>query len=366
MKKILAILLALVMLLSLASLAACGDKKEETKPADTEQGEETTPPADGEITEEVLKASKNNEYVFEKLEAGWEMDLAYMAQNDNYFVATQLMGDAMNQMAEFGFNNTYYAAAGENIAEQISQMETLVTAGEVCGIFVQTGDPAAIQDAVEAAQDAGISVVIYGIYTDYDTIIATVDNYECGIGAADMASSWIDYKYPDAGPGDIKTAITGKTMMAPLIEMYEGFQAGAALDERMDVVFMDNNTMSIEDGYNTAQNALMADPDIRVFISYQMSAALGINNYLEAAGVDMSEYGIFTTSVDDSTEAMLAAAAEGKGSIQGTIAAGSGVADTMVQAMLGALRGEIPLGTTILDPMIALTASTFSCDWSIG
>ena len=366
MKKILAILLALVMLLSLASLAACGDKKEETKPADTEQGEETTPPADGEITEEVLKASKNNEYVFEKLEAGWEMDLAYMAQNDNYFVSTQLMGDAMNQMAEFGFTNTYYAAPDSNISEQISQLETLVTAGEVCGIFIQTGDPAAIQDYVEAAQDEGITVVIYGIYTDYDTIVATVDNYECGIGAAKMASAWIDYKYPDAGPGDIKTAITGALRHAGLVSMYEGFQAGAALDERMDVVFMDDATTTVEEGYNTAQNALMADPDIRVFISYQMSAALGINNYLEAAGVDMSEYGIFTTSVDDSTEAMLAAAAEGKGSIQGTIAAGSGVADTMVQTMLGALRGEIPIGTTIHDPMVALTTSTFSCDWSIG
>ena len=366
MKGILAIILALAILLSLTSLAACGDKKEEPKPADTKQTEENAPSAEEEITEEVLKASRNNEYVFEKLEAGWKMDLAYMAQNDNYFVSTQLMGDAMNQMAEFGFTNTYYAAPDSNISEQISQLETLVTAGEVCGIFIQTGDPAAIQDYVEAAQDEGITVVIYGIYTDYDTIVATVDNYECGIGAAKMASAWIDYKYPDAGPGDIKTAITGALRHAGLVSMYEGFQAGAALDERMDVVFMDDATTTVEDGYNTAQNALMADPDIRVFISYQMSAALGINNYLEAAGVDMSEYGIFTTSVDDSTEAMLAAAAEGKGSIQGTIAAGSGVADTMVQAMLGALRGEIPLGTTILDPMIALTASTFSCDWSIG
>ena len=348
MKGILAIILALAILLSLASLAACGDKKEEPKPADTKQTEENAPSAEEEITEEVLKASRNNEYVFEKLEAGWKMDLAYMAQNDNYFVSTQLMGDAMNQMAEFGFTNTYYAAPDSNISEQISQLETLVTAGEVCGIFIQTGDPAAIQDYVEAAHDEGITVVIYGIYTDYDTIVATVDNYECGIGAAKMASAWIDYKYPDAGPGDIKTAITGALRHAGLVSMYEGFQAGAALDERMDVVFMDDATTTVEDG------------------SYQMSAALGINNYLEAAGVDMSEYGIFTTSVDDSTEAMLAAAAEGKGSIQGTIAAGSGVADTMVQTMLGALRGEIPIGTTIHDPMVALTTSTFSCDWSIG
>ena len=251
MKKVLAFTLILAMVLSLASLAACGGKEEKnTTPAVTEtQGEETAEEeTDGEITEEMLKASKNNEYVFEKLDAGWEMNLAYVAQNDNYFVSTQLMGDAMNQMAEYGFSNTYYVASDGNISDQISQLETLVTANEVCGIFVQTGDPAAIQDAVEAAQDAGITVVIYGIYTDYDTIIATVDNYECGIGAATMASAWIDYKYPDAGPDEIKTAITGALRHAGLVSMYEGFQAGAAMDERMDVVFMDDATTTVEIG----------------------------------------------------------------------------------------------------------------------
>jgi ABC-type sugar transport system substrate-binding protein len=370
MKRFIAIALALLMLLSLASLAACGEKAEtekeeteQTETADTENTEDT----DTEVTEEMLKNSKNNEYVKEKLAAGWDMKIACSAQNDVYFVSTQLMGTAMEAFEKEGFSCTYYVGADQNVADQINSLETLVMENAVCGICIQTGDPAALQDSVEAAQDAGISVVVYGIEVEYPTIVAMTDTYNTGYGAGVMASAWIDARYPDAGEGDVHVAILGAMNMPPVIALFQGLKDGAAADSRMTVSYVgDNDGDKLENGYTGAENAMMLDPETRVFLVYQMSAGLGVNNYLEAQGYDLGEFGIFGTSEDDTTQEMLEKAGNNESAFRGTIVAGSGVSDTMVEAMLGALYGEIEIGTTLIDPMKAWTSSDYTCDWTIG
>ena len=120
-------------------------------------------------------------------------------------------------------------------------------------------------------------------------------------------------------------------------------------------------------GYDGATAALMVDPDIRVFVVYQMSAGLGVNNYLEAQGYDFGEFGIFGTSEDDTTAEMLEKAANNQSSFRGTIAAGGGVPDTTVEVMLEALIGDgVPLGTLKIDPMKAWTSTDYTCDFTIG
>lgn len=367
MKKLIAILLALAVIMSFCSLASCG-KTEEKKTPENKNNETTTPGGEEtEITEEVLKNSKNNEYVKEKLAAGWDMKIACSAQNDVYFVSTQLMGTAMEAFEKEGFSCKYYVGADQNVADQINSLETLVMENAVCGICIQTGDPAALQDSVEAAQEAGISVVVYGIEVEYPTIVAMTDTYSTGIGAGAMASAWIDARYPDAGEGDVHVAILGAMNMPPVIALFQGLKDGAAADPRMHVSYVgDNDGDKLENGYTGAENAMMLDPDVRVFLVYQMSAGLGVNNYLEAQGYDLGEFGIFGTSEDDTTKEMLEKAANNQSAFRGTIVAGSGVSDTMVAAMLGALYGEVEIGTTMIDPMKAWTSSDYTCDWSLG
>ena len=93
MKKILAILLALIMVFSLASLAACGEKKTETKPeenvpADDVNGDEEN----GGVSAETLDSSKPNEYVKEKLEAGREVMVAWQYNNPDTVSAIMAEG----------------------------------------------------------------------------------------------------------------------------------------------------------------------------------------------------------------------------------------------------------------------------------
>ena len=363
MKKVLAIVLALLMVLSFASLAACGEKKEETKPADDQQT--TTTPADGEVTEEVLKASKNNEYIKEKLAAGWELKIDWSLLQDNYFTHTQLAEAAEDKFVEAGFTKgTIYAAADSNIADQITQLENIMTVGEAVGVCIQTGDPNAVQTVVEQMQDAGICVVIYGIQVEYDTIVAMADVYNTGIGAATMASDWAKVRYP----GEVvKTAVLGAQILEPVVQLTNGMKDGVEAAENLELAYYgDNEGDTLENGYNGAEAALMIDGDIKAFVCYQMSAGLGVNNYLEAQAKDFGEYGIFGTSEDDTTAEMLEKAANNESAFRGTISSGAGVPDTTVQAMLGALYGEVELGTTMVDPMKAWTSSDYTCDFTIG
>ena len=366
MKKVLAIILALLMVLSFASLAACGEKKEETKPADGQQT--TTTPADGEITEEVLKASKPNEYVQEKLDAGWEVRIDWSLSDENYFTHTQLADAAISMFAEHGFVGTVYAAEDNSIPNQITQLENLLTVGKSSGVCIQTSDPAAIKDVVLSMQDAGITVVIYGIETDYDTIVAMADVYNAGYGAAVMATDWVSVRYPDAKDGEIHVAVLGGQMNAAVVALSQGMKDGVAADSRFTLGYVgDAEGDTLEHGYDGATAALMVDPDIRVFVVYQMSAGLGVNNYLEAQGYDFGEFGIFGTSEDDTTAEMLEKAANNQSSFRGTIAAGGGVPDTTVEVMLEALIGDgVPLGTLKIDPMKAWTSTDYTCDFTIG
>ncbi len=363
MKKVLAIVLAFLMVLSFASLAACGEKKEETKPADGQQT--TTTPADGEITEEVLKASKPNEYVQEKLDAGWEMDIDWSLHNDNYFVHTQLAEAGMAKLAEYGFGGTIFAAPDNNIAEQISQMETICTKGESCGVIVQTSDPGALETVVGQLQESGITVVIYGIECDYDTIVAMADVYQAGYGAAVMAHEWAKVRYPDEV---VKCAVLGAQINVPTVTLSQGMLDGVEEYENLELTYYgDNEGDCLENGYNGAEAALMLDGDVKIFVCYQMSAGLGVNNYLEAQAKDFGEYGIFGTSEDDTTAEMLEKAASNQSAFRGTISAGAGVPDTAVNTMVEALLGDgVPLGTLRVDPMKAWTSSDYTCDFTIG
>ena len=157
-------------------------------------------------------------------------------------------------------------------------------------------------------------------------------------------------------------------MNAAVVQLSQGMKDAAAEDSRFTVGYIgDAEGDTLEHGYNGAEAALMVDPDIRVFLCYQMSAGLGVNNYLESAGYDFGEFGIFGTSEDDTTEDMLNKAANNESAFRGTVAAGGGVPDTTVEVMLEALIGEgVPLGTLKVDPMSAWTSSDYTCDFSIG
>ena len=125
MKKILAMLLAAVMLLGL--LAGCGEKKEETKPNED---------------------SALNVAVF------------YYDYSDVYISSVRNAMDA--QFAALGITPNNYDGAG-NQASQTDQINTAIANGANLLIvnIVETSSPDAAQNAVEAAKTAGIPIIFF-------------------------------------------------------------------------------------------------------------------------------------------------------------------------------------------------------------
>lgn len=133
MKKLVALLLALVLVVG---LCACAKKAETTTPTDgSEQTSESaaTAQSKGTIgitlpTQELARCLKDQEYLTQYLnERGYDVDVQFAK------------GDA---------------------ATQVSQMENMITNG-VVGIICSPWDGSALTSAVEAAHNAGIPVIAY-------------------------------------------------------------------------------------------------------------------------------------------------------------------------------------------------------------
>jgi len=382
MKKLTAILLAVLLLISLASLAACTDAgtdantNTDTNPdtdanTNTDTNTDTDTHTDADTVD--LDSTKNNELVPEKLAAGWPMHIDWSLSNDAYFTHTQLGDAAEDMFVEAGFTRgVIYSGGGESdLAAQMVQLENLATSASadkyMCGICVQTMDPNAIQPMIEALQEGGVTIVLYGIMAEYPTIISMTDTYQAGYGASVMARDWAATRYPGE---TVKCCVQGSQVMAPLVMLTQGMLDGVEEFDNLALGFYgDNDGGTHEAGYDGAEAAMLTDPDIRIFIDYQMAAGLGVNNYLMAAGYDLSEFGIFGTSEDDTTAQMLESAGnnDGTSAFRGTISAGAGTADTIAKTMMKSLLEEaIPLGTIVVDPMYAWTSSDYVCDFTIG
>ena len=124
MKKLVALLLALVLVVG---LCACAKKAETTTPTD---GSEQTKGTIGITlpTQELARCLKDQEYLTQYLnERGYDVDVQFAK------------GDA---------------------ATQVAQMENMITNG-VVGIICSPWDGSALTSAVEAAHNAGIPVIAY-------------------------------------------------------------------------------------------------------------------------------------------------------------------------------------------------------------
>ena len=104
MKKLLSLILILAILFSLCSLAACGEKNKEQKVPENEveNTENTETVEEEEIDIETLKASKPNEYVREKVEAGIPVTIAFCGMANGYFTMTQMAGGIGEAMEKEG------------------------------------------------------------------------------------------------------------------------------------------------------------------------------------------------------------------------------------------------------------------------
>lgn len=266
MKKLIALLLALVMALS---MIACG-AQEETAASATEAATEAAAEA---ATEAAAEAAEDD-----KITVG--INLYY--KRDEYYADLDSTFKAYG--AEKGYEIVITDADGD-VPTQIAQIEDFITQG-VDYILLAAADPDALVPVCQEAVDAGIPVICYdGGITGNDVCSTKVifDYPENG----KLAGQWIcDYVDENLG-GSAKVAILDFPPSASVgVPTVNGVIEVLNAHEGIEIVAQQDGKASRVDSMAAMENILTANPDLDIVYAFNLDMTIGAANAIEAAGSD--------------------------------------------------------------------------------
>ena len=329
MKKIVALLLALMLVFSLAAMIGCSDdvKEDNKTPADDATDDKTddaktdddTKADDGTMTKEELEASKPGEYIQEKLDAGIPVILQFSGFVDNQAIMVEYAGRVEEVCKEYGvqFEKTH---AGGDVTQQIAQIENYISMGSNV-IFLIPPDGASVKDAVQKAQDAGIAVMIYGCPDAGYAVSTFGDQWVQGWMSGEVMYEYFHVNNPDAAAKSEKVIFIGTKAIDPQLQKYTGMEQSITSHEEFDLVYTyDGLEDTIDSGYDQLENALTAEPDARYIMMQNCIPTLGASNYIAAMpGANLEDYNIFLSGEDQTTRDLYEMTLNGEACVRGTV-----------------------------------------------
>lgn len=315
MKKLLAIVLALTMLLGLVACST-NTAPETTTPAAEEPAasEATAPeaetPAAPETTEPEAEAPADSEpastsdfilSVEPSCEKGDKINkIAYipMSTTSDYFLA--MSEEFVAQFTAAGFYAEYTSPDFDPVRQQ-EILENYVTQGYDC-IVVFPINAASISSAVDAAREQGVIVICQVNQTDACDGWVGTDAYSLGEGAAKLAADWVNKTFTDAADGTVKAALIEIRTDDNNSSLADGCAAVSELSSKVDVVTTVTVTEETEVAAQEAvENLFITNPEIQVIICNTSTLAKGVDAYLTGMSSpveDPSQIGVFTTGSD--------------------------------------------------------------------
>lgn len=285
MKKILALILALVMVLS---LVACGEKA----PADDGAADDGAAVTEG--------------FVWNGQKEVWSILPTTAAEGLIWINDT--MGSVMEAQ---GFTYVKKDAEG-NPANQVAFVEDAIAAGNVGALMIAAMSVEMLKDVVEQATAAGIAVAMLGAEpTDYEIAGCVYTAYEItGMYAVEAAEDWVAKRVAEGG--NVPTNADGKyevycDIYTNIVDgVYRSNAIVGTVDASETLVRVAENT-SYEGGLATAtanaQDLLSAHPDCHIFIAYEPQLALGfdvaIKAHCEENGLDLADYCVIPCYAED-------------------------------------------------------------------
>lgn len=242
MKKILALVLALIMVLGLVACAA----KEEAPAADA-------PAADAPAAEEKT---------------------SYKIGFSLYNVVNPVWAEIAESMIAHGTelgHEVTYVDCGKDAQKQISQIENFMTSG-YDAIIILPIDPVSVEEVVVEAKEAGIRVLSYSSDFVGAEMNLALDPVLSGETLVKMAKPYLDEKYPDG-------KFDWVFMDLPSIPL--GVLEGDAVREAMAREFPNATLLTcmevldIEQGLSVTENLMQTYPDCRVFMGISGGVGVG-------------------------------------------------------------------------------------------
>lgn len=365
MKAVSILMLVILIFCTLFSFAACTAK--DPAPTVDVSGETPTDPGTTEPNnlpnEELdLTAVKPNEFVQKKIYAGMQVDVAFSWYNltDDFIVL--LNASLAEDLEKTGLTFTHSTAGGD-IALQFSQIENYVQMG--CAvIMIHTADSNNMKDLSAALLEQGIYTCFFSNLPEFDECGGScyVDDVASGTACANMASAWIDMRYPDAGDGDVKTALYGANNTVNNTKRTNAIKDTISTDSRVDLVYTEDFVTALDEGYVGAEAALTYNSSIRLFLFFANAPSMGANNYITSvSGINLDEYGIFTTGNGNSVYELIdQSATNDRSCLRGTISQGGSVPwEGMYSVVTGLLFEGVEAPYFRSDPLWATSSFGF-------
>lgn len=303
MKKIVALVVSLVMM---CSLAGC------------------------KITIDGEESGATKEYA-----GSGSIGLSVSTQNNPFFVT--LVEGAQEKAKELGVSLTV-VDAGDDATKQVSDIEDLVSKN-VSVLIVNPVDSDAVTGAVQEAVNKGLKVI------SVDRAVNGVD-IDCQIASDNVAGAELATQYIVDQLGEkVKVAeLQGTSGASAAIDRGMGFHNVA--DEKLEVVASQTANFDRAQGMTVMENMLQANGDIQAVFAANDEMALGAMEAVSGAGKNVLVVGF------DATEDAIASIKEGK--MAATIAQqpaliGSTAIENAVKLINGeTIEKEIPVEVTLI------------------
>lgn len=317
MKKAIALLLALMMVMS---LAACGGTSTESSAAaETTEPAETT--AEETAVEEVTEAVEQSGLEWKDIRMAF---CASTTGNDTMKVISEAVQAAIEGC---GGTCEIFSADGD-AANQISQVENAVQMG--CNVvLVMAVENDALADAVQKAKDAGVLALT--LSTDVgtqDCYMSSGDEKAMGMVAVDMAVDWVSETFE---PGaTITTAIIrceDSTEAAYRCTAYDEYadETFAAAGYTLDKVADQTVTWTYEAGQEAAENIILQHPEVNLWLCYNGVTAQGTAEAVMTSNAieDISKVGVFDVDCSTDIAEQILLSATNESVLRGAVSTGS-------------------------------------------
>jgi ABC-type sugar transport system substrate-binding protein len=271
------------------------------------------------------------------------------------------MDAAVHNRLEAGGYEVITISCEANAAQQVSDIENLITMN--CeAIFFFAVDPNALTDVLKKGRKAGIKM--YGIACTiddleaYDKIINT-DQYASGVGAAEMAASWVDATFPDAADGSIETALIVNTSTVDSNKRSDGERTVAELSPKIKVVAEYDLAGASDSNIKAQEYAEIMQsqyPNLKCVVTYGTDASLGINEaFMRNAGLNRSEFAVFGVDTNEVIYKGIKSSITDESLIRGTVSLGDDLSIDVWECLIDADLEYMDESRSIFKPVKLIT-----------
>ena len=198
-----------------------------------------------------------------------------LAQDDNPFYIAMLKG-IRERAQELGWD-VVTVSANEDKAKQISGVQDLIARG-VRGVLISPIDAVGVNAAYDAAKAANIPIVSVarGSTSPNQTLHVAMDETQIGRDIAEWTATAI------GGEGKV-AMLQGPSGVPTFRNLGDGYTQAMAKYPKIQIAFRADGPLTRERGVKQAEDALVANPDLRAIYAANDDVALGAMQAVLAA-----------------------------------------------------------------------------------